>query len=208
MRQTAHVTDDRLVQHYFAGRHGEFPDPRVAEHLTVCPACSIRWHHLVALFDQTRLDAEEEIESVFPAGRRALLRQQIGRRLEGIGRSARILTFPTLPHGHRGLVRPTRILPRWLAAAAAAGLAVGVGVNMFLGAGAPRPRATARLTEPARMASAPTQALRGGVPEIDEAFLSDLEHAAEGPRTPELEAFDALTPHFIETVVSIRRLRP
>jgi hypothetical protein len=35
-------------------------------------------------------------------------------------------------------------------------------------------------------------------PDVDDAFLSELDHSAAGPRTPELEALDALTPHIVE----------
>lgn len=190
-----HLHDDRLADYYFATHLGELPDPAVAEHLAECRHCEGRFEDLSCLLDGARAEADREIETLFPVDRLRAQQQHIARRLEQIGRPARVLPFPA-PELNRRLARRPRIVPRWVAAAAIAGLAVGIGVNVFLGTGAGRARVAATVAQPPR----PTAAVRPQalLSEGDDAFLSELEHAADGPQTPELEALDALTPHLVE----------
>jgi hypothetical protein len=99
---------------------------------------------------------------------------------------------------------------RWIAATAAATLFIGVGVLLD--------REATRVAPPARVRSIARQAVlkapeaiesgtiepaaiemtRPDAFQPDEAFLSELELAGDRPRTHELLAFDALTPHVRE----------
>ena len=197
----SHVLDDRLVECYLATRLGELPDPPVAEHLAECRTCERRFDALVRLLDGARADADQEFDALFPADRLRAHQLHIGRRLEQFGRPARVLPFRAAEAEKRHLSRHPRVMRRWLAAAAAVGLAAGIGVNALRGTDARRPRVPVTVIEPARPVSV-VPASASGL-DGDDPFLSELEHAADGPRAPSLEALDALTPHLVEVSASI-----
>jgi len=201
IRRAQHLQEERLFDSYLAVQGGGPVDPPVAEHLTDCEACSARYAELAAFMDSLRSEGEAEADAIFTPERLLAQRQQIARRVEHVGRPARVLSFPTR------IVRRTigasggRSASRWIAAAAAAGLFVGVAVGssyQWTGRGGStgdliaRDRSSARLTPVATRGSSPAEIA------ADTAFLSDLEVALERPHTPELQAFDALTPHFRE----------
>jgi hypothetical protein len=98
-----------------------------------------------------------------------------------------------------------RTAPRWAAAAAAAGLFIGIALGASYeyewDARAHRPVSLARDTGANRPPMLAPIATRGSAPAdvaADDAFLSDLDLALERPRTRELMAFDAFTPHVRE----------
>ena len=207
-----HLTEERLFDVYLAERTADPVDPPAAEHLGDCEACTARYTELVSLMDTVRREGEAEADAVFTADRLRAQQQQIARRIALVGRPARILSFPGRIVRRTITVSASRTAPRWIAAAAAAGLFVGVAVGAsyqfrwglapsragqpFLVSGASTARA-ARLT--------PVATRGGGQSEIaaDDAFLSDLEIALDGPHTSELRAFDDLTPH-VREVRSVR----
>jgi predicted anti-sigma-YlaC factor YlaD len=197
----AHVQEQRLFDAYLAERSGAPVDPPVAEHLTDCDECGARYAELSAFMDAIRHQAEAEQDAVFTPDRLRAQQQQILRRIELVGRPARILSFPTR------LVRRTigattgRSATRWIAAAAAAGLFVGVALGASYQWNTRAGALQALLARDASGRRLATVGTRGSSPaEIaaDTAFLSDLELALERPHTPELRAFDALTPHVRE----------
>jgi len=190
-----HVQDDRLLDAYLVARQGEPIDPPVAEHLADCGACGARYEELAQVMDVLRTEGLAEADAVFTAERLREQHQQIVRRIEHVGRAARIISFP----GH--FVRRTMTTsaspaaPRWVAAAAAAGLFIGVALGATYGWGARGARA---LPGDMRLRPVATQGSEPVDVAADDAFLSELELALERPHTRELLAFDALTPHVRE----------
>lgn len=198
-----HLHDDRLVDCYVTERHGDALDPPIAEHLSDCQSCGARYLALAQLLDTLRAEGDAEADALFTPERLRAQHQQIARRLEGVARPARVISFP------RRLVRRTmtastsRMAPRWVAATAAAGLFVGVALGAGYEWGAHAWTARQRLAAEAGAARsarvAPVTARGASTPEVaDDVFLSELEMALEQPHTRELQAFDAFTPHVRE----------
>ena len=219
MGLSSHLRDDRLFDCYLLVRVGEALDPPAAEHLAECPDCRARFEALRRFMDDLRDDADAELDDVFTAEALRQQQQRIARRLTLASRPARVIHFPTPPGAPLAPVRRRPALPRWAAGAAAAGLFVGVAAGLSFNGGATRVRShvpeTARLlTPPAStmapigvgadlpLASAPAEAAPS---DRDDLFLSEIEVAAGGPRTAELAAFDALTPHIREVSLSVSR---
>lgn len=201
--RTPHLDDERLLDRYLAVRSGEMPDPPAAEHLADCRECTARYDELAGFMDGVRADADAETDAVFPAERLRRQQQQIARRLEAVGRPPRVITFPARLDGGRLSGARSGILTRWKYGAAAASLILVGGIGA-MGVGALydsmwRPTERARVfaaPRPVRLAPVATDGTQPAPdPAADDAFLSDLELALERPRTRELQAFDALTPH-------------
>jgi hypothetical protein len=198
-----HLQEDGLFDCYLAERSGEAIAPPVVEHLADCESCGARYAEMARLMDALRADGETATDAIFTPERLRAQHQQIARRIEHVGRSARVISFPGRLV-HRTLTGSTsRTAPRWAAAAAAAGLFVGVG----LGAGgyqwgaharAARQTVTGITGRASRLT--PVAVHLSGPPDTaaDDAFLSELEIALERPHTHELRAFDAFTPHVRE----------
>lgn len=190
-----HLQDERLLDACLAVRQGERPDPPVAEHMADCGACRARYEELVQVMDLLREEGEAEADAIFTPER---LRQQqllVARRIEHVGRAARVISFPGRFVRRTMTASGSPSAPRWVAAAAAAGLFVGAALGASYGWGARSGYATPgdrRMTPVATRGTAP------GEVAADDAFLSELELALERPHTRELRAFDALTPHVRE----------
>ena len=202
--RSRHLQDDRLFDSYFADRRGDSPDPIAAEHLTDCEVCGARYAEMARLMDLLREDAEVETDAIFTPDRLQAQQRQVARRIEHVGRAARVINFPR-PFANRTIMVPTsHAAPRWIAAAAAAGLFVGVALGASYKLefrGGPGGRASAVAQSNAWRPLLTPLATRGSnAPDIaaDDAFLSDLEMALERPRSHELQALDALTPHVRE----------
>jgi hypothetical protein len=198
-----HLHDDRLFDCYLAERGGEPIDPPAAEHLADCPACGARYTELVSLLETVRTSGEAEADAIFTPERLRAQQQQIARRIEQIGRPARVISFPRQFTRGRMTASATRTAPRWVAAAAAAGLFVGLALGASYRWDAElRPNGPLRggivATRPARLMPAAARGTHAPTEPADDAFLMDLEVALERPHTPELVAFDALTPHVRE----------
>jgi hypothetical protein len=194
IRFARHLTDDRLLECYYAGRTGDPVDPRVAEHLGDCGRCSGRYADVVRVLDEIRTEGAADADAAFTADRLRAQRLSIARRIEHAAHPARVISFPGRVSAS---IRSTtmRVAPRWIAAAAAAGLFVGVA----LGASYEwQLHARTSLVDGTRLTPVAT---RGSGPvdvASDDAFLSELDAALERPRTRELIAYDALTPHVRE----------
>jgi hypothetical protein len=200
-----HLQEDRLFDCYLTVQSGQPLDPPVAEHLTDCDVCGVRYAELTQFMDSLSVEATAETDEIFTADRLRGQRQQITRKLDHLGHPARVISFPSRAAGHyvgSSAPRPAR---RWIAAAAAAGLFVGVGTGLFLDWDRASGRRTAGVIARQTVLTA-TQAADGRPIEIalpdrsaeDKAFLSELELAGERPRIRELSAVDALTPHVRE----------
>ena len=92
-----HLQDDALFDCYYAARRGETLDPPSAEHLTDCDACSRRFAELGTFLNTLSEGADADVNALFPAERLLGQQQDIARRLELVGRAARVITFPTRP---------------------------------------------------------------------------------------------------------------
>jgi len=200
IHRARHLHEDRLFDCYLAHRAGDAIDPPAAEHLADCAACAAKYAELVGFLDGVRADGVTESDAVFTPERLRAQQQQIARRIEHVGRPARVLSFPSrvVRRTMTMTASTTRTVPRWAAAAAAAGLFIGVAVGSYqygsrgrvLGAHLTPQNPTVERLAP-----------KGVVPPLatsDDTFLSDLELALERPQTRELRAFDAFTPHVRE----------
>lgn len=219
--RTSHVQEKRLLECYLAERAQEPLDPRVAEHLADCDGCAVRYTEFTRFMDGLRTEADAETDALFTAERLQAQQHAIARRLDHVGRAARVISFPGKSAsgrfgaaGHDGT--GTRMATRWVAAAAAAGLFFGA----VLGASfewdchvrSQQHRLTASLRQMAPPRARPEPrvapvATRGSDPATvadDDAFLGELEVALEHPQTRELQAFDAFTPHVLEVRNTIR----
>jgi hypothetical protein len=205
-----HLQDERLFDCYLAVRAGESLDPPDAEHLTDCDACGERYAEFTQFMEALSVEGTSEADAIFTPERLRAQQQHIARRLDHLGHPARVITFPVLAANHSLGSPAPRVARRWIAATAAATLFIGVGVLLD--------REAARVAPPARVRSVARQAVLKAPESIepgtiepaaieitrpdafqpDEAFLSELELAGDRPRTHELLAFDALTPHVRE----------
>jgi len=204
IRRERHLQDDKLFDCYLLERSGEPIDPPAAEHLTDCTACGGRYTELVRFMDGLRAAGKAAADEIFTPERLRTQHQQIARRLERVGREARIISFPGQFVRRSISATTTRTAPRWIAAAAAAGLFVGVALGASYEwnaiAGSAR-HSMARAADPRPSRTTPVATRGTNQPDVaaDDAFLSDLEVALERPHTRELVAFDAFTPHVRET---------
>jgi hypothetical protein len=157
--------------------------------------------------DTVRGEGEAEADAVFTAERLRAQQQQIARRIALVGRPARIISFPGRIVRRTISVSAARTAPRWVAAAAAAGLFVGVALGASYQfrwgiaprrAGAPFLVMDAASPRGSRLTPVATRGAGQADVAADDAFLSDLEIALDRPHTPELQAFDELTPHVRE----------
>jgi hypothetical protein len=197
MGRPHHLADDRLFDCYTAERGGEPIDPPAAEHLADCAECGARFAELAHFLDGLRTDADADTDDLFPVEWRESQLQQIGRRIQHLGRAAKVISFPGRLADHRLDGSATRLAPRWAAAAAAAGLFVGLAAGMFYDFYDAR----THVTEVAVSRPAPTDPAAAVTQPVlldTDAFLSELERALGGPRTPELMSLDVLTPHVRE----------
>ena len=210
--RASHLVDDRLYGYYLAARQGEALDPPVAEHLADCRACAARYTDLVRTFDGLRREADAETLAVFTPERLLEQQQRIARRIEHIGHTARVITFPGQTVGRPIPGSPSHSAARWIATAAAAGLFIGVALGasyewQLHSRGGLDVRRTRSLVAATREPSLTPRATdgTGAGPAIaaDDAFLSDLERALDRPHTRELQPFDDFTPH-VREVLDIR----
>ncbi|HZP47098.1 MAG TPA: hypothetical protein VFB07_01090 [Vicinamibacterales bacterium] len=193
-----HAAEQQLYDCYYAERSGETIDPRLAEHLLDCASCSARFASIARLLDEIRTDAAAEADAVFTAERLRAQQQQIARRLEHAARPARVISFPRQAAPRTLASATVRVAPRWIAAAAAAGLFLGVALGAsYEWEWHAQPR-QARATAASRLTPVATRGTGHVDVAADDAFLSELDAALERPRTRELIAYDALTPHVRE----------
>jgi anti-sigma factor RsiW len=205
----SHPGEDRLFDAYLSRRAGECVDPRTAEHLEECHACAARFDELRRFMDGLWESADRDLDEAFSAADMAQQRHQIARRIASLGRSGRVIHFPPVPGAVAQAPRPRPLLPHWAAATAAAGLLVGVAAGMFIRGTA---GTAAGVSAPVAVAVAEPEDIQDQRPEApsvdadvdaDDVFLDELEVAAGGPRTAELAALDALTPHIREVSLSV-----
>ncbi len=201
---TSHPAEERLFDCYMAARAGEPADPPTAEHLADCAECAARYTDLAQFMDDLRTSSDADIDDLFPAERLREQHQQIARRIELVGRSARVITFPQPASTRQLAAGRRRAVPGWVAATAAAGLVAGVAAGMFFErTGRPSPVTvppTIAASAPRVIAPVAEPAVVESESEVErqELFMSEIALAADRPRTAELAAYDELTPHIRE----------
>jgi sugar phosphate isomerase/epimerase len=162
--------------------------------------------------DDVRATADRESSDMFTPDALRAQQVEITRRLELVGHAGRVLTFPhsesagTSPSLGRAPRRTTaRSAAVWIAGAAAAGLFVGVGAGVFYGTRVHGPAAATAILQAVERPAPAQVRLDAPHPLDDDAmFMSALEAALDRPRTQELLALDALTPHVREVSYRIR----
>jgi hypothetical protein len=208
-----HLADERLMTCFLS--EGDGPDLAAADteafaHLRVCEVCARRYERVGWQIEALREADEADCDALFTPERLDPQRSQILRRLEHLGRQARVLRFPEKTPRHLSLPHRSHVLSRWVAAAAVAGLMIGMSLGWFLDfhpLGTSQPGRVASVSTPGRtvLSGPPT---RSRLPERnlqdDEAFLSRIDQAYASQRAAELEALDALTPHVREVAWVIR----
>jgi anti-sigma factor RsiW len=205
-----HLNEERLIECYVAEQGDHALDPRVAEHLADCVECRTSFSELSQFMDALRSEADADTDAVFPAEWRRQQQQQIASRLEHLGHAARVFSFPGRS-GDTGIGTTARIARRWIAAAAAAGLFVGAALGSYydlVSSVAPLAPTERAVSGPVRVSSSPTPTAADPVEAQrgldDDAFLSELELAVDGPHTRELVPFYAFTPLVVEASAPLR----
>ncbi len=221
-----HLSERRLFECYLAERGGEGVAPPLAEHLADCRRCNDAYAQFVTFMDDAWVTADAETSEVFTSDHLHLQQAEIARRLEVLGHGGRVLSFPfgpdarSSPNPGRPAGQPAPVVSgvtsRWVVSAAAAGLFIGVAAGVIYDQRA-RPAATVdhgatmptpvESTVPSRSDHVETSlpASAGVDPGNDDTvFMSELEAALNRPRTSELRALDAFTPHTREITYRIR----
>jgi anti-sigma factor RsiW len=202
IRRARHLHDNQIFECYVAERGSELLDPPLAEHLSDCQSCGARYAELARFMDALRAEADAETDAMFPAERLQAQQRDIARRIESVARPARVISFPGQVMQRTMAATSSRTAPRWAAAAAAAGLFIGIALGASWESRGPARQTTvheATETRASRLtAAAGTRSALTTDGAADDAFLSELEFALDRPRTRELVAFDAFTPHVRE----------
>jgi hypothetical protein len=185
-----------LIRWYLADRGLEALDARdqaVVRHVANCAACASRYERLFLDLDGAADAAVEAADAAFTPEHLMLQRERILRRIDS--QSARVLAFPAQEAPGRSLVSvPT--MWRWVAAAAAAGLFVGLAAGRWWQAGVDDGQISGKEPVYAGRTIGPVDAGRArpaSLTVLDDTFLSEVDTALSAPRTPELEAIDAMT---------------
>lgn len=207
--RTHHLREERLFDCYVAERSGEQIDPPVAEHLADCRECGARYGEFVRFMDSVRAEGGAQADEIFTPERLSAQHQQIARRLELVGRPARIISFPGRITARHMSPSAARGVTRWIYAAAVAGLVVGVGVGAVYQSewrpvGGSQKSGIHRAISPRGFGPVATSGTSRPPDAADDAFLSDLDLALEGPGARALQPYDALTPHVREVREQIR----
>jgi hypothetical protein len=207
--RTHHLREERLFDCYVAERSGEQIDPPVAEHLADCKECSARYGEFVRFMDGVRAEGRDEADEIFTPDRLSAQHQLIAKRLELVGRPARIINFPGRIRTRHMSPSGAGVITRWIYGAAAAGLAAGVALGAIYQSdwrlvGGSQGSGIHRAVSPRGFGPVATSGTSRPPDAADDAFLSDLELALEGPGARALQPFDALTPHVREIREQLR----
>jgi hypothetical protein len=182
-----HPDDERLLIRYVEG-----PDAAVDRHLAWCVSCRRRLAALAADLDALYDAAGVDSGDAFDAERLALQRRSVQQRL-GAAVPARVLSFP-------GAATTVGYLP-FMRVAAAALLVAMCGAGLVRVAQMSESGSAVGIHTVAAQ-SAPIARLARDVP--SDTVLEDIEMALAQPRTAELRALDALTPHVRDAVAPLR----
>jgi hypothetical protein len=171
-------------------------------HLDRCAGCRKRFDEfnrwLLGVGDELRAEADRALTP----DRLAAQQAQIARRLEGLGRPARVIAFPKAA---RAVINGNSHVRRWVTAAAAAGLIAGVGLGQVFDLHRSiDPRRVSVGTVAHRSGAGAGDAVRpAAAPVDDETMLSDAE-AFNQPHVAALVPLEDLTPRARDLVERTR----
>jgi hypothetical protein len=196
-----HANDDRLIRRYMAERGWRAlasREKRVVRHLAECGACAARYQALMVSLDEAAAESARQAEAAFSPERLGHQHDRILRRIDAHGQRARVLPFPVSSASPGVAGMRSRPMLHWVAAAAVVGLMIGLGTGRMidprrLADSGPRPAPQVASALPAQRIS---PVMRPGFRDSvvsEEEFLSELDDAVAGPRTPELETIGSLT---------------
>ena len=183
-----HPDDERLLTRYVEG-----PDAAVDRHLAWCVSCRRRLSEVSTDLDVLYDAAGDETGEAFDAERLALQRRAIQQRL-GAAVPARVLSFPAAT-ANGGYVLP------FMRVAAAALLVATCGAGLVRIAQMSESGSVVGIHTVAAQHVPVARLARDVAPD---AVLEDIETALAQPRTAELRALDALTPHVRDAVAPLR----
>lgn len=198
-RGKRHPGEDALIRWYMADRGLDALEPAdesVVRHVSGCAPCAARFEAVCLDLDAAADVAVDAANAAFTPERLLVQRERILRRIDSQG--AKVLSFPAADAATRHSAS-SRSWLGWVAVAAAAGLFVGLVAGRMLHLGTEDASGTAAgLTTVARSMPATgrgaqirTATLTPG-PGAD-SFMSEVDTALAAPRTPELDAIDAMT---------------
>jgi hypothetical protein len=103
-----HLSDDNIAEVWTnASTQGGPAVPTPHPHLRDCADCRARYTAFAGWLDGLRNDARADADEAFPPERLAVQQAQIFRRLESVGRPARVIAFPRFA-GPVSMQRPRR----------------------------------------------------------------------------------------------------
>lgn len=180
-----HLNDQQFARLWTTG--GGHP------HLEGCATCRVRFEEfdrwIMGVGDELRAEADE----AFPAERLAVQQAQIARRLETLGRPARVLAFPKAA---RAVISGHSHVRRWVTVAAAASLIItGFGLGQIVPLRQLNTAVTIVQQPPLTAPRAQTRATEittGVSGQTEDDLLSDV---LAQPRVSTLSALDEMTPH-------------
>lgn len=179
-----HLSDDRLIELSMG-----CGSPSGEPHLTGCAECRSRHAALTQLLDEVDEVAAAEVASIFPAERLARQRVRILQRIDQVGRTGRLIAFPSV-FPRPPLLARSGAATRWVAAAAVAGLVVGLLTGQLLQTS----RMVHTASEMVSNEAGDSGALRAVSTTLsDDEFLGQVEVAA-GASPASLHPLDVLTP--------------
>lgn len=191
-----HLDDAALAEIWTASAASG--DPASNPHFDGCAECRRRYDDFVVWLEALRAEAIGDADAAFPADRLAAQQAQILRRLEAVGRPARVIAFPKFT---RPLSARPSIAHRWITAAAVAGLVIGVALGQWLDLShrfgrQPSLEGEVALSTPAPVAQPEMALQRARTGTIsDEALLSELDASLSmHPAVEPLRAIDTITP--------------
>jgi hypothetical protein len=177
-----HLSEADLAAVWADAKTDGAPEGPLQSHLQACADCRAQYAAFTGWLEAAGADARAEADEAFPADRLAAQHTHVLRRLEALGRPARILAFPKFAgpiSANHGTGQ------RWIASAAAAGLIVGLAVGNLVDF---RPAVTEPRTP---QVAVRTTAERGGIQPAnlsvsDETLLYDAEFSSSAARVPEV----------------------
>ena len=167
-------------------------------HLESCAACRARYDEFAVWMADLGDELRDEADELLTPERLAVQQAQIARRLEALGRPARVIAFPKAA---RAVISGHSHVRRWVTVAAAASLIAGFGLGqvMPLRTGIHQPPTTAaQLTQPK------TKEIAKEIPPVtisEDELLSD---SFTRSHLSTLSALDDMTPHARDTVLNRR----
>jgi len=166
-------------------------------HLAACDACRARYEAFERWVAGIGEELRDEADEAFTGERLAVQQSQIARRLEALGRPARVLAFPKAA---RAVISGHSHVRRWVTAAAAAGLIAGLSLGQVVPL---RHAITEHRVGPGPVFTSSDAGQRAGqiravtTSQNDDELLSD---DFTRPRVSALSALDDMTPHVRDIV--------